>query len=482
MILRVVLACLLFSGPAFAASPVSLTGTACPYADDDIPSGASAECHDMRWQEGGQAFSTTVAILTPDRPGAPVPQYVVYIPGGPGDAPVNKGGDIRSIHALFPDHTLITLNPRGVKGASPRPHCLFGSDFWIEDIPPEDEAGIVTACRDKVTLDLATFDAPYLARDINRMLSALDVKQASVFAISYGTETALHLMAEKAAWLDKVILDSISLPGAIGTDLRLKARDRFLRIVDRLCFAQKQCPQPVTSAYEDLMDWAAQFDEDPVQLLLGPHKKAWSLDAADMLEFIASLTSYPDGAGYGPLFIEAFEDSRTGTARWIKSELEYSFDYAINNFALLYNAFSDSRERFLPLPDTGNTLYPVKIQDLKTAAQLVKLWNNRDRHEERFVTSSTRPEPANVPVLMMSGAADHLTPLEWATDVNKRFSGLTHAVFPELGHAVAFGNTSEVNDKGIRHQLTCGPDMIRAFMTGTGFGDCRKYIRKNTYE
>jgi len=227
-----------------------------------------------------------------------------------------------------------------------------------------------------------------------------------------------------------------------------------------------------------LLDWAKQFDDDPVEIELGPHEAKWSLNSEDMLEFVASLSSYPDGAGYGPIFIEAFEDSRTTSIRWVKGELERSIEYALANFALLYGAFSDSHERSLPSPEAGDTLYPFKVEDLKGYSILFNAWNKENRTEVRFINGETVTRPVNVPVLVLSGGADTLTPVEWAEELERRFSGLTRFVFPKLGHAVAFGTDQDTNDKEVANQLNCGPDVVKAFVSGESYEDCERYMRK----
>lgn len=465
---------LALSAPAHAAS---LTESACPYAEDSIPAGYTATCYSLGWSGQRTLYRTSIATFTPEG-GDPAATPVIYIPGGPGDAPVNEDGDMGAVIALFPGRKVITLNPRGTEGTRPRPYCDFEPDFWEEDLPLERETAIVEACRDAVSVDLTRFDSPYLARDISRIVKRLDLERAALFSVSYGTESALHLLAERPPWLAFAILDSVSLPGALGAKERLAARDRFLGIVDQLCFTEKQCAPAITDRYQDVLDWTAQFDETPLEITMGPEKRVWSLDAQDMLDFLASMSSYPDGAGYGPVFIEAFEDSRDSTGDWIASELERSVEYALENFVLLYGAFSDSAERDLPAPEQGSTRYPFDAEDFDEFSRLFRIWNAGGRTEERFIGPGTQPSPAGIPVLVLSGAADTATPIDWALELDQRFTGLTHFVFPRLGHAVAFGSADDVNDPEVSRQLECGPAVVRAFASGQDFDSCAEYIRE----
>jgi pimeloyl-ACP methyl ester carboxylesterase len=455
----------------------SLDDVECPYGEGGVPEGYQATCYSMGWSGQRTLYRTTIATFTPEG-ASPDTVPVIYIPGGPGDAPVNEGGDMAGIVALFPGRQVITLNPRGTEGTRPRPYCDFEPDFWQEDLPFDRERVIVEQCRDEISLDLTRFDSPYLARDISRLVKRLGIERAGIFSVSYGTESALHLLAEAPPWLSFAILDSVSLPGALGARERLAARDRFLGIVDQLCFAEKQCSPAVTDRYDDVLAWTAQFDSNPLEITVGPDETPWSLDAQDMLDFLASMSSYPDGAGYGPVFIEAFEDSRDGTGEWVASELERSVEYALENFVLLYGAFSDSPERDLPSPAAGSTRYPFNDQDYSEFTRLFQIWNAGDRTEERFIGPASQPTRVAIPVLVLSGEADTATPIDWALELDNRFTGLTHFVFPRLGHAVAFGSADDVKDQEVTKQLECGPSVVRAFTTGADYGDCLRYRRK----
>lgn len=477
MIWRAAVAFSLLIGPAFASPPVSLSKADCPFGSEDVPDAYQATCFQMAWTEDDVAYQTQVATIAHKDPPTPV-DPIVYIPGGPGDAPVNKGGDIASILALFPGRMLVTLNPRGVKGAQPRPTCTFGPDFWDEDIPPKREEEITAECRAAIDLDLEKLDAPYLAQDIDNLIRALEIERAGVFAVSYGTESALHLLADQPKWLGPVILDSVSMPGALGTPERLAARDRFLGVVDRLCFTEKQCDAAITDKYDDLLAWTAQFSKGPLNIKLGPPKKPWSLDQQQMLDFLASLAAYPDGAGYAPLFIEAFEASRKATGKWVAAELENGFGYALKNFPLLYGAFSDSAERNEEIPKAGSTRYPFDVEEQQTLTRLFIVWNRSGRTEKRFIDTDTERQPASVPILILSGGVDSLTPLSWALELDKRFGGTTHFVFPELAHAVSFGTDADIEDRSIAHQLRCAPQMVRAFISKKPYGDCDKFLRE----
>lgn len=467
--------------PTFADDARDLTPVDCPYAEGDIPEHYSAKCHRMAWADSGTDYSTTVAVLTPaaeDRLETPV----IYSPGGPGDAPVNENADIVSILALLPDRVMITLNPRGVKGAAPRPQCEFDPDFWREELTSEREDEITRDCREAVTLRMDRLDAPVLAQDIDAMVRALEIERAGIFGISYGTESVLHLLVEQPEWLAFAILDSVSLPGKIGTVDRLRARDRFLGIIDRLCFEERQCPDSLVDGYDDLLGWTAQFDEKPVKVELGPKDEPWLLDGQDMLDFLASMSSYPDGAGYGPVFIEVFEESPAETAEWVDTELESSINYALENFALLYGAFSDSAERNNPIRLDKPLRYPVDLEEQQDMLRLLNIWNREGRTEEAFIDSDSAVEQLDMPVLVVSGGADSLTPLKWAFALDRRFTGFTHFVFPDLGHAVAFGTDADVNDEEVARQLNCGPAVVSAFLADGKYGSCNTYLRDTNDE
>lgn len=453
---------------AATAHAATLSPGSCPFGNDVIPEGYAATCHRMVWTESGVDFMSPVAVVTPgdtDETLAPL----IYLPGGPGDAPVDDEARPDSVLRLFPGRTVILYNPRGVENTVPRPACPIPPEYWVEDLSFERERRITTGCHDAVIrqgIPMRLFAPPRLAGDVKALAEALNLTDAGIFGVSYGTETGLHLLAERPGWLRFAILDSVSLPGVVGMADQLDARDAFLGLVETLCFNNLQCPEAIRAKYTGLVEWTKRFDAKPLEFDVGPQEERWSYDSGDMLDFLAGLSTYPDGAAYAIEFLYSLESDREAAIAFIASEAEANTEFGIANYALLLETYSDGVSEADYAALDRPRAYPVDLGENREYLDLYRAWNTEGRVESPFVTGKTRPAPAGVPVLMLSGGVDLATPVAWAKRLHRRFSGMTHYVFPSLGHATAFGQEGDVNDAETIQQMRCVPQAITAFLSG----------------
>ena len=450
------------------ALAVTLEKADCLYPIDVVPVDYSDTCYRMEWTEAGMDFSSPVAVFSPmevekDRP------PVFYLPGGPGDAPIDEEAQPESVLRLFPGRTVILHNPRGVANTKPRPACAIPPEYWNDELDFERERAITTNCHDAVKAEgipLHLFGPRHLAKDVSALARALKLKDAGIFGVSYGTETALHLISERPDWLRFAIVDSVSLPGVVGMADQLDARDAFLRLVDTLCFANLQCPEAIRKKYGGLVAWTRPFDEKPLEFTVGPYEQRWSYDSSDMLDFIAGLSTYPDGAAYAVEFIPILENDRESATNFIAAEAEANTEFGIANFTLLLETYSDGVSEADYAALEAPRAYPVDQAENREYLDLYRAWNADNRREAPFVSARSEPTSAGLPVLILSGGVDLATPLAWAQRLHRRFSGMTHYVFPSLGHATAFGKEGDVSDAETIQQMTCVPGIITAFLAG----------------
>ncbi len=448
-----------------AAQAASLDGIDCPFAAETHAPTHRAQCYRFTREDAGVSVSFDIARLTPT--GGPGKGAVLYIPGGPGDGPVSEDGPPPDLLAYFRDHTVLMLNPRGVPGTSPRMDCDFNAFLWQEELDREAALPALGACRaavDQAGLSPALFNARAIADDIAEMIPALGLSQAGLYAISYGTEAALHLIADAPQWLGFAILDSVSPPGLSGYDDELAARDRFLDAVSERCFTGERCGPLTRMGYDGLADWAAQFDETPVTFSIGPDEADWSMDGADVLDFLGELSAYPDGVLVAIALVDQLASNRLGAIGFMREDIASSVDFMRPNLPLSLSAYADTYSD----ADLKAIAYPVRYptdqngwRDLLSA---YATWQGNDAREAAFIPEFGPPSPLKSRVLILSGGLDTATPVPWAGALERRFSGLERFIFPTLGHAVSFGAGADTDDADIARELRCASTAVRAFV------------------
>ena len=463
---------LLWAGVAEGAT---LEDRACPFAENSTE--LIAMCHRLTREDDGVQIEFDVAVLTPAQTKSA--GHVIYVPGGPGEAPVSEDGLFASLLNAFRDHTIILFNPRGTEGTIPRMKCDFGGIIWKKSFGGKNSARKLRDC-----IYRFTFEGPYpelftskrIADDIDAMVRALGVTEVGLYGISYGTEAAMHVLADSPRWLKFAILDSVSLPGQSSVRDEMVARDRFLATLDDLCFAQGRCSGIARGDAATLTEWTAQFDETPLELLLSD-ENMWDFDAVGVMDYLGGLGAYPDGLAVAVSMIERLETSRLSALGWMGADIAAEKEFTAENIEILLQAYADTYE-FSDIR-TARALSQYKRDRAAVVDQirLLGIWRGSRPREAAFVDPTLEPQALDIPVLVMSGGMDTSTPVEWAQALNLRFTGIDHMVYPSLGHAVSAGPVEAATFPELSAQLRCASRAVRVFIDPTHSLDeeCKRY-------
>ena len=465
-------ALLFWAGGAEAAT---LKDRPCPFASD--PASFIASCHRLSREADGEQIEFDVAVLTPAQRKSF--GHVIYVPGGPGEAPVSEDGLFDSLLEPFLDQTIVVFNPRGTEGTIPRMKCDFGGLIWKKSFGGKNSAKRLRKCIYRLT-----FDGPYpelftskkIAEDIEAMVGALGIAQAGLYAISYGTEASLHLLAQSPRWLKFAILDSVSLPGQSAVRDEMVARDRFLTALDDLCFMQDGCSIIARGDARNLTEWTAQFDETPLELLVA-EDNLWDFDAVGIMDYLGRFGAYPNGLDIAGSMIEALETNRLSARGLMISDITLEKEFTADNIEVLLQAYADTYE-FADIK-TARKLSQYKRNRAAAVDQirLLKIWRGGRPREAVFLEAKAHPDELEIPVLVMSGGMDTSTPIEWALALDQRFTGIHHIIYPYLGHAVSAGPVEATTFPDLSIQLQCASSAIRAFIDPTVSLDeeCKRY-------
>ena len=465
-------ALLLWTG---AAKSATLEDKPCHYAE--APTTHIAMCHRLTREDGGIQIEFDLAVLTPAQTKSV--GNVIYVPGGPGEAPVSGGGLFDSLLTPFRDHTIIVFNPRGTEGTTPRMKCDFGGLIWKKSFGGKNSARKLRKCIFRLTMEgpyPELFTSKKIADDIDAMVGALGMPKAGLYGISYGTEAALHLLAQSPRWLDFAILDSVSLPGQSGVRDVMVARDRFLAALDEICFAQEGCSALARANAGNLTEWTLQFDEVPLEMYLADDN-LWDFNAVEMMDYLGQLAAYPNGLDIAGTIIELLETSRLSARGWIIADIAANKDFTAKNIEVLLQAYADTYE-FSDIRTARNlSRYKRNRASAVDQIRLQGIWRGGRPREAAFLEATEQAEALNVPVLVMSGALDTSTPLEWAQALSQRFTGIEHKIYPLLAHAVSAGPLEATTFSELSGQLRCASRAVRAFIDPTLSVDaeCERY-------
>jgi pimeloyl-ACP methyl ester carboxylesterase len=162
-----------------------------------------------RARSSGPTISLQVAIVAQPRERAGAP--IVYLEGGPGGSAVMSVPDVWTRSALRTTPT--SWSSISAARATARPPST--APRTTRPTTP------LRACRDRLVaagVDLGAYNSRESASDVADLLEVLDIEEATLFGVSYGTRLALTVMRDHPERIVSAILDGVYPPHVDGYD------------------------------------------------------------------------------------------------------------------------------------------------------------------------------------------------------------------------------------------------------------------------
>jgi pimeloyl-ACP methyl ester carboxylesterase len=377
----------------------------------------------------GRLIELNVVVMPALEPAADaVPMF--ELAGGPGLPVATDAGIYAGPLLEFRRHRAVVLvDHRGTGGSGPL-HCpaLEAAD----PIGPVYPLDLVRACRDELAdvADLDHYGSEIAAADIDQVREALGAEQLDLWALSYGTilgQTYLRLYPHRVR--------SAVFVGVAPLDLKsplhhAASAQRALDLVLSECQLDAACNR----AHPDLRDeWQTllrRFDEGPIRVsrVNGDTDRAdpFKLHKGPFAESFRNLLSVTTSQREVPWIIHraAAGDFEPFLSRLPQGESPYALG--------LYLSVSCSQGASRIRPDeidrftTGTFLGDYRVMEERAACAE---WPTAPAAESFFETPT-----ADVPILVISGEVDHVTPPRFARDLCSSLPSCRMVLVPSLAH------------------------------------------------
>ncbi len=415
-----------------------------------------------RTNPAGRQVELAVVILQAAN-GTPLPDPVIYLEGGPGGAASLAVEDFAA-HPLRQNRDLILLDQRGTGFSQPSLNC-----FEMED---EDAADTATLdCRDRLIaegVNLSAYNSAANAADVNDLRIAMGYEQVNLWGISYGTRLALTVIRDYPEGIRAVVIDAVYPPevnsleqasadgvrafeylldacaaDAACNDAYPDLREDFYFIVDEFNF------EPVTFEYfdgeetydldlygDDILDamFQAMYDSSIIPMLpYGITLMAYAEDDIDLTDAVDILSGYYTIDSWNGEF-EDFPESV------LESDmvLDY-FDTVgdISDSEGMYSSVECAEE--VPFNNADAAFDSADAAPIELQAWLFEAIDGQLFECEGWgvpATSAIEAErvQSDVPVLLISGAFDPITPPSYADSALQGLPNGQHIVFPTGSH------------------------------------------------
>ncbi|MBI1280589.1 MAG: alpha/beta fold hydrolase [Anaerolineaceae bacterium] len=385
----------------------------------------------------------TIHSLNPEKATDPV----VYVAGGPGGAFVKTAPLLIyqfGLAALLSERDIVVLDQRGAGLSQPSIQCrTFSSfvDFMQQTnaaiFPPPEYVDVLGACRDKWLSDginPSLYTAQQNAADFNALREAMGYSAVNLYGTSFGTRVALMALRDHSQGIRSVILDSTLPPQVNPLEATAAIFDRAFGTLEQRCANDFICNAAYPNLRETYLKTFQQLKElSPSVIVSG---KQFTISA------------------------KLFEEAVSGqliNATSIETLPGFIYSVASGD----YSAFSADLEpklRAAPeqMPDVGLLITMACPEHLTTNIERIR--TALDEYPEAFrnpdpfsgengyrlcqmagKTGSAASSPAvsDVPVLLLAGQFDPLTPPEWAHLAAETLSHSRIYEFPNMGHVVS---------------------------------------------
>jgi pimeloyl-ACP methyl ester carboxylesterase len=195
----------------------------CPVA---LPAGIRVDCGflvvpENRRDKGEEHFRSSrkeirIAVAIARAPsGVPVPDPIVFVPGGPSAAAITPGNVVYLAKLFGDNRDVIFVDPRGTGLSQPRLGCPEFDSLAAATFPNAPSRAqylaSVRQCRDRLRtdgVDLDAYDSAENAEDLDDLRIALGYDQWNVLGLSNGGLATLTLMRLHPEGIRSVVLDS----------------------------------------------------------------------------------------------------------------------------------------------------------------------------------------------------------------------------------------------------------------------------------
>ena len=336
------------------------------------------------------------------------------IDGGPG-LPSTKNAGFYATNGISNDRDVVMIDQRGTG----RSNALLCPALQTGPSEPMLAPAEVKACRETLSssADLRFYGTRDAVDDLEAVRSALGYGKIDLFGLSYGTTVALRYMRRHPGTVRAAVLMGTSPPDFKPPQHHATAAARALDMVFADCVADAACSAAFPNLRADLNQARARLD-----LSRSP------ITGELLMERLRALMYSPTSRARLPLMVkraaagelkELFSKPAETGASMIADGMFLAVTCG-ESFSLMdYEAAARAAKR-TPFGD-----YRLRRQRAACAG-----WPEVERDADHLEL----PTAAPVPVLLISGEMDPVTPPEWAERLKASLPRARHIVVPDGGH------------------------------------------------
>ena len=360
------------------------------------------------------------------------------IAGGPGQSTIEfYAAYAHAFEHIRRERDVVLLDQRGTGQSAPL-DCETDDEFVEGEFSRAQAIAEVKECLAALPYDPRFFTTSVAVTDLETLRQALGYPSFNVYGISYGTRVAQHYARRYPEATRTVVLDGVLPPQiALGPDIAIEAQKALEAIFNR-CAESQACNERFPDVADEFTRLQSRLAGSPVTVEV-PDPVTWQTEAVpfghEQLAGALRLLSYhPNTVALMPLLIH---EAAAGDYRPLAAQFLMAARSVLDALSMgMHNAvvctedapfFGDedvSREQ-LEVTYMG----PVQLDSLEA---ICSEWPRGILDDDLRLPLAT-----DIPVLLLSGDADPITPPDFAEMAAVRLSNSRHLVGVDQGHGQA---------------------------------------------
>ncbi|WP_421807663.1 alpha/beta fold hydrolase [Flagellimonas sp.] len=401
------------------------------------------EVLENRNNKNGKTIKFPVYIFK-SRSKNPKKDPIIYTVGGPG-ATTMPSAQYMNYYKYLDDRDFILVEQRGNYCAKPHLDCpewskaIYESNQPNFDLTRYDELfrQAAKSCKERLEqkgIDLNGYNTNEIASDINDLVNVLGIEKYNLLTISYSTKIAQVLMRDYPNKIRSVVMDS-PLPLEVNYDE--ESVQNLLESVMALlsdCESDKKCNSAYPNIKNRFTEYLREKTKNPLMVEVENPKsgkiETFYLKGEDLITVFTSAST--ENVPNIPFEINKLLDN---DLTLLKEQLTYLFqepgEGAGIGMRLSVWCAEENPFNSLKLIEEETNKYP-ELKGLSPATydnEICKIWS-----VESVSEIENNAIKSDIPVLLINGEYDELTPSKWANAMMPNFTNSYHLIFKGWKH------------------------------------------------
>jgi pimeloyl-ACP methyl ester carboxylesterase len=365
----------------------------------------------------------------------PEPDPVVPLAGGPGGSAIQfYAAYAAAFEPLRRNRDVLLLDQRGT-GGSERMDCPFDDDIVEGQYDDEQTREFTASCLEQLPHDPRYFTTSIAIADLEALRLALDYPSLNLLGTSYGTRVAQHFARRYPDATRTLVLDGVVPPQLpLGPEIATEAQ-RAIDDILRRCLDDDACGERFPEIDLDFASIRTQLKNAAVHVeipdpLTGKNQ-SFAFGSNELAAAIRLLAYQPRSVAIIPLLIH---EAASGNFVPLAAQFQLTVSSLADALALgMHNSVVCSED----LPFIDRSTIDVAALDasyigamqLEALETICSVWPRGP-----VDTDLATPLATDIPVLLLSGDADPITPPRYADLAAVELVNARHLIGDRQGH------------------------------------------------